>query len=131
MDRISYVLVDEKGEPISVNEVPVYKPEDLLRRLRTLKPTLYAITKVDLTVARVGLAGEEFIVAGDFIAVESTTGVAQIAFNEPKHGYISLVDHLVVHTPFYRFFIINTAQAGLVVNLIIGKESLFKLEWIS
>lgn len=129
MEKRSYVLLDENGEPVSINEVPVYKPEDILLHLQTLKPILYGVVTISLATARTGINSEEFVIAGDFLEVQdiSGTATAKIVFNEPTYPRISVTDHLAITTPFYRFFIINTAQAGETLTLIFGKESLFKL----
>lgn len=131
MERRSYVLLDEHGEPVSINEVPVYKPEDLLLHLRTLKPAFYRKVVISLAVAKTGHDSEAFVVAGDFFAVQDISGAAtaQVIFNELNQDPIDIADHLRISTPFYRFFIINTAQAGESVTLYVGRESLFSLKW--
>jgi len=129
VEKRTYVLLDEHGEPVSINEVPVYKPEDLLLHLRTLKPILYSTVKVNLATARTGIDKEAFTLSGDFLMVQDISGAAtaQIVFNEPKQDKISLVDRLAFHTPFYRFFIVNTAQVGETLTLILGRQSLFRM----
>ena len=131
MEKRRYVLVDESGEPIAINEVPVYTPEDILKRLRSTKPILYGKKTISLTVARVGVDNEAFVVAGDFFAVQDISGAAtaQVVFNELSQDPIDIVDHLRISTPFYRFFVINTAQAGESMTIYIGKESLFTMKW--
>jgi len=129
MDKLGYVLVNEEGEPVAVNEVPVYTPEALLKRLRSTKPKLYKKLVIPLDGARTGVDSEAFDAAGDFLLVQDITGTAtaQIIFNEPKQDPIDVTDRLRISTPFYRFFIVNTAQAGESITLYVGKESLFTL----
>lgn len=125
----TYVLVDEHGEPTAINEVPVYTPRAILERLRSTKPILYIKMVVPLDAARTGVDSEAFDFVGDFLFVQDITGTAtaQIVFNEPKQSKIDVADRLRVSTPFYRFFIINSAQVGESITLYIGKESLFTM----
>jgi hypothetical protein len=131
VEKLKYVLLDKKGNPVPFEEVTAYTPEDVSRKLRTLKPNLYTVLTIDLAIARTGLDKEAFYIAGTFIAVSAIDGTASLIFNEPSNDQLSLAAHEVLKIPFYRLFIVNTAQATKSVTLIIGRESLFELKWIS
>lgn len=127
--KLVTLLLDDKGKPISLNEASIYNPEEIVKKLRSVKPTLYNVLVISLATARTGVESEAFPVAGDFFTLQDISGAAtaKVVFNEPDKDKIDLSDHLRILIPFYRFFIVNTAQAGETLTIIVGRESLFTL----
>jgi hypothetical protein len=88
--------------------------------------TYYTLT-IDLATAR---SNEAFNMVGTSIYVMTVTGLtssAQIRLNDISNDPIELLQYRRINSPFYRFFITNTAQAGYSIQLAIGIGS----EWFS
>lgn len=72
----------------------------------------------DLTQAR---DKEEVKENGNYIYVLYLDGEATIILNEPNNKEIELKENLEIKTPFYRFFLTNSAQPGKKLKLLIGR----------
>lgn len=70
---------------------------------------------------------KEYPIYGDVIIVEEITGNADLYVNEKDSKRVDLNLSRKVYTDFWRIFITNTAQAGKVCNLLIGKEGCFDI----
>lgn len=90
-----------------------------LNELIVSKTKTYFSITIDLSVAR---SQVEFKLPGQFLLVDDLTigATAQIGFNEVQNDMLQLRYSRTFSTPFYRFFITNTAQAGCSITLIIG-----------
>lgn len=72
---------------------------------------------------------EEVRISGNYFYILYQDGNANIKFNEISSDLISLYKYRTFKTPFYRFFLSNTAQVGLSISIAIGVESdLFQVE---
>ena len=96
-----------------------------LEKLKTQRPRHYQIVTINLATAR---TNEELLVVGDFIGVASITGSCTLRVNERNNDAINLQIVRRTKTPFYRFFITNTAQAGKSVTLYIGGDASFEID---
>lgn len=117
-------LVAKKGQ---LALVPVEHPlASITKELKDKQLVYYTQPPtISLAVARLGRNPEAFNIVGDFLSVETITGIADIAFNEPNNPYVSLNNLREFRTPFYRFFLRHAAQAGLTVRLNIGRDASF------
>jgi len=99
----------------------------VLRRIERDRPTLYEPITVDLSVARDLSAGTyAFETPGDTLAVVSITGTATIIFQDKTMQAVSLAHVRRFVTPFKRFWIINTAQAGKSITILVGRDASFE-----
>jgi len=92
---------------------------------------LYQALGLDLSVAR---SQVEFKVFGDQIVVESCTGTLEIALNEDEdfEAYkINIPKITEINTVFWRFFITNSAQAGKMARLLIGRDAMFTAKGVA
>ncbi len=91
--------------------------------------TYYQLVNVDLSTARNGLLSEVFNYSGDYMIIYSLSGSAEIIFNEPENAPLPLIARTKISTPFYRFFIKNSAQVGKKLTLIIGRGQSFDIDF--
>ncbi len=96
-----------------------------LETLKKKRPRHYQKITFDLAIAR---TNELFWCVGDFIGVETITGSCTIKINEVKRDTINLQKVKKVYTPFYRFYMTNSAQAGKTLTLYIGGDAAFEIE---
>jgi hypothetical protein len=125
---IGYVIaevVDGKQQITITPTVPAQAQEKIIGA----QALNYRIQTIDLSVARTGIASEEFKISGDFLQVATIGGKASIVFNEPDNQPIPLEKGVTFHTAFYRFFIVNAAQLGVTMTLNIGKGGTFRIEY--
>ncbi len=87
-------------------------------------PNLYNQLLINLATAR---TNEEYRIPGDALYVidMSSAAVAQIRFNNSGDDAIELKRGRRFQVPFSRFLVTNTAQAGLTVTLLVGKDMAF------
>ncbi|MBA7683796.1 hypothetical protein ES703_92181 [subsurface metagenome] len=97
-------------------------PLDILKKKR---PRHYQKITLDLGIAR---TNELFWCVGDFIGVETITGSCTIRINEVGRDTINLQKVKKTYTPFYRFYMTNTAQAGKTLTLYIGGDAAFEID---
>ncbi|KKK91844.1 hypothetical protein LCGC14_2708890, partial [marine sediment metagenome] len=104
---IGYALKDGKGAPQPVQW------HDVLRYLETTKPVILQTITLDASTAR---TNAEYLVAGDFIMVESynSTTPFHLRLNEKEIPALNLSRHRSITAPFYRFFITNVAGNGRI-----------------
>lgn len=88
-----------------------------LEELRTQRVKYYTVLDYTLDAAR---SNEPLFIAGGYIYVLSLDGTAKIKLNEISADDIDLFKYRQIATPFYRFFLTHTAQAGKVLSLAIG-----------
>lgn len=101
---------------------PVPIPLDILKKRR---PRHYQKLTFDLAIAR---TNERFWCVGDFIGVETITGSCTVRLNEVSRDAINLQKARKIYTPFYRFYMTNSAQAGKTLTLYIGGEASFEID---
>jgi hypothetical protein len=118
----------KKGNNVAVvaakDDFPIQAETDLLRRKR---PIYYNTLNIDLTNARTGKESEAINVAGDTMLVQTITGSASIKLNDvtDEMNLINIALIRRVDSPFFRFFVINAAQPGKVLSLIVGRNGTF------
>ena len=95
-----------------------------LNYIKRNNANFYQVTDIDLSIART-IDSPAFEISGDTLAVASINGTAQIVFNDWANARLSLNNTRNFTTPFFKFWIINTAQAGKSLTLNIGKDALF------
>ena len=96
-----------------------------LEDLKTRRPRHYKIVTIDLGTAR---TNELLWCVGDFIGVAAITGSCTMRINENNLDAINLRISRKIYTPFYRFYITNSAQAGKSVTLYIGGDASFEID---
>jgi len=86
-----------------------------------------AYTKVtlDLSTAR---TDEPYEMVGDFIIVQKLTGECEVKLNEKTNDPVDLTVFSTIKSPFDRFFITNTAQAGKECILMVGRAAAFETQ---
>lgn len=92
----------------------------------------YFVFNLPLDAAR---ANMEFDIPGRFFYVLGFSplwpaGTISVRFNEPTNDSIDLLGaYRKISTPFYRFFITNSAQASFVIQILIAPDELnFSIE---
>jgi len=98
------------------------KFKEVMEYLRTVKPKNYELLEIDLSTAR---EDEEIKYAGDFLLAKTDGELSgiEVRFNEKNHPKFKLSDWNPIITPFYRFFLTNTAQSGKKLKLFVGKDA--------
>lgn len=121
-------LVPTKVEDLSPKEIPItelhlHTLDDKISVLKRLRPKYYQVITISLTGAR---TKEQMDVVGDYIYVEAVTGAVSVILNEVDNDSIDFAVVKHIRTPIYRIFITNTAQAGLVLTFVVGRNGLFE-----
>lgn len=96
------------------------KFEEKINLIRKNRITTYRIITLDLSQAR---SNYELQMSGDFIYGYAGTDAAaniSIRLNEISNDEMPLNTQRFVSSPFYRFFVTNTAQAGKTLTLAIS-----------
>lgn len=68
---------------------------------------------------------EALHITGSYIYVLNLDGACSIRLNENSSDSIDLLKFRVINSPFYRFFLTHTAQAGKTMKIAVGVESEF------
>jgi len=98
-----------------------------LNYIQRYNPNFYEVLEIDLGTAH-DRASSAFDYSGDTLAVASIDGTADIVFNNNEKPAISLNLTRNFVTPYKKFYIINTAQAGKTLKLLIGKDAQFSAD---
>ena len=128
-DKVAYVY-GEDGKKLLLRRIKIYQEDDLISKLKSAKPVFYTEFSTSLATARTAVASAAFDITGDFMAIQALGSVTcHLILNEINNGKILLSNEQTITTPFYRFWLVHAALAGESIELIIGRNKLFKITY--
>jgi hypothetical protein len=101
--------------------------DDQLKYIKRYNPNFYEVIEIDLGNAH-DRTSDAYEYSGDTLAVASIDGTADVVFNDREKPAISLNLTRNFITPYNKFYIINSAQVGKTLKLLIGKDAQFSAD---
>jgi len=80
----------------------------------------YIFREYDLGIARTDVA---LGIAGSSLTIKKLTGEASIKFNDTAKDSIPLAEKEIYDIEFTEIFLTNTAQAGLILQIYVGRRT--------
>lgn len=93
---------------------------EILDEIKKQRIKTYHVLTFPLDNARTDF---ELYITGGYLYVLVLTGLVSIRLNEISSDSIDLFKNREIYSPFYRIYITNAAQAGLILVLAIGVQS--------
>jgi hypothetical protein len=124
---VGYIVAKNTGNGKTELIVQPATPASNMEEMKRKALIAYGSVTISLATARTGINSEAMDILGDFISVRTLVGSAQIILNEPENTPIPLTANMKIRTPFYRFFIVNTAQPLGTVTMDIGRNNMFEV----